>query len=132
MTAWKDGVLVRVLQVVEYHFRTGAELDAALASNTEGVLELGEVLAQACAAYGVSVPARDKPLGAVLARDAQPSTLAERGAVLQLADGRLALVGGRGHIIESAGPYMGLVLEPEPGRYVNAWRVPGIEYWRNE
>jgi hypothetical protein len=43
-----------------------------------------------------------------------------------LADGRLGLTIGRGRVIESHGDGLTVVISPEPGRYVEAFTVPGV------
>lgn len=132
MSIWNEAVVARVAGLVEYRYRTGAELDAYLQAQDSGRLEVAEAVGLACGAMGLSLPLRDHLLAAVLERDAQPSTapLGQlRGVVLQLADGRLAMTAGRGEIIESAGGQLSYVSEPEPGRYVSAWTIPGVEYW---
>lgn len=131
MSAWNDAVVVRVAGLVEYRYRTGAEVDARLQTEDGGRLEVAECVGLACAALGVYLPLRDSLMGAVLARDAQPAPEGKglRGVVLQLADGRLAMTAGRGEVIETIGGHLAYVTEPEPGRYINAWVIPGVEYW---
>lgn len=131
MSVWNDAVVTRVAGLVEHRVRTGVEADSYLSQIDGGLLEVAEPLALACGTLGISLPLRDRQLAAVLERDAQPApegtTL--RGVVLQLADGRLALSAGRGEVIESVGQHLSYVSEPEQGRYIKSWIIPGVEYW---
>jgi hypothetical protein len=91
-------------------------------------LEVAEAVGQAASAQGVQIPSTDDHLRVFLAaRNAgAPVDLEARGLVVGLADGRLGLTVGRGRVVESHGAGLTVVLRPEPGRYVEAFAVPGL------
>lgn len=131
MSAWNDAIVTRVAGLVEHRVRTGLEADSYLQAFDGGLLEVAEPLGLVCGTLGISLPLRDSQLAAVLERDAQPAPEGShlRGLVLLLADGRLALTAGHGEVIESVGENLAYVSEPEQGRYIKAWVIPGVEYW---
>lgn len=130
-TVWNDLVLSRVLTFVDARYRSGAELDADLALYEAPRLEVAEVVGQALAPDQVGLPLNDVHLLGVLRKYGAPDpalAAAGRCVVLVLADGRLGLSAGRGAVVESSGKHLALVLAPEAGRYVEAWRLPQVSY----
>lgn len=128
MTVWAGLIVSRVLRMAESLVPSGAAADALLAATTGPRLELAEPLAQAAAAQALSVPDTDDHLRVFLAarNAAVPVRLDIRGLVVGLPDGRLGLTVGRGRVIESYGSGLTVVTVPEPGRYVEAFAVPGV------
>jgi hypothetical protein len=108
---------------------TGAECDALLGQADGPRLELAEPLALSASANGVEIPRNDEHLRLFLAvrNTATGVDLNVRGLVVATADGRLGLTVGRGRVVESYGDGLTVVTGPEPGRYVEAFRVPGVQ-----
>jgi len=128
MTVWAGLIVSRVLHLAESLLPTGADNDAMLAATPGPRLELAEPLALAASGYGIQVPRTDGQLRVFLAarNTGTPVDLAVRGLVVGTADGRLGLTVGRGRVVESHGAGLGVVISPEPGRYVEAFTVPGV------
>jgi len=128
MTVWAGLIVSRVLHLADSLVPTGKDADALLAATPGPRLELAEALGQAAAAQGVEIPRTDDHLRLFLAaRNAGTAVdLTARGVVVGLADGRLGLTIGRGRVVESHGTGLTAVISPEPGRYVEAFAVPGL------
>ena len=128
MTVWAGLIVTRVLRLADSLMPTGAETDALLADGDGPRLELAEPLALAAAAQGIEIPRNDEHLRLFLAvrGTATAVDLEARGLVVATADGRLGLTVGRGRVVESYGDGLTVVITPEPGRYSEAFRVPGI------
>lgn len=128
MTVWAGLIVSRVLHLADSIAPTGREVDALLAAAAGPRLEVAEALAQAVAAQGLTVPGTDTALRAYLAARVAPSPARTdiRGLVVTLGDGRLGLTIGRGRVVESHGDALTVVTVPEPGRYVEAFTVPGV------
>lgn len=129
MTIWAGLIVSRVLHLADSLVPTGKDADRLLAATVGPRLELAEPLAQAAAVHGVEIPRGDDHLRLFLAarNAAAPVDLKLRGLVVRIADGRLGLTVGRGRVIESRGTGLSVVLAPEPGRYGEAFAVPGIQ-----
>jgi hypothetical protein len=117
-----------VLHLAESLVPAGADVDALLAATPGPRLELAEPFAQAAAVQGIDVPDTDDHLRVFLAarNTAVPIQTDIRGLLVGLADGRLGLTIGRGRVVESHGDGLTVVTVPEPGRYVEAFAVPGV------
>ncbi|WNN95973.1 hypothetical protein SEA_HIRKO_21 [Arthrobacter phage Hirko] len=128
MTVWAGLIVSRVLHLADTLVPTGAAADVLLAATPGPRLEVAEALGQAAAAQGMQIPFADDHLRMFLAaRNAgTPVDLTARGIVVGLADGRLGLTVGRGRVVESHGAGLTVVITPEPGRYVEAFAVPGL------
>jgi len=128
MTVWAGLIVSRVLRLAGSLVPAGADADALLAAADGPRLNLAEPLAQAAATAGIEIPDTDDHLRVFLAarNAAAPVALDVRGLVVGLADGRLGLTIGRGRVIESYGDGLAVVTNPEPGRYVEAFTVPGV------
>lgn len=130
--AWCPPIVAELLHLVEYRYRTGAELDSELDTDEdEGLpLELSSPLSHAAEDMGITLPEGNRQLLAVLGRDAAPAPVRPRfGVVLETATGALAIGAGRGMVIESAGESLALIESPEANRYARAWFIPGVFYW---
>lgn len=128
MTVWAGLIVSRVLHLAGSLVPAGADADALLAATAGPRLNLAEPLAQAAAVQGLTVPSTDDHLRVFLAarNTGVPVRTDIRGLVVGLADGRLGLTIGRGRVIESHGDGLTVVISPEPGRYVEAFTVPGV------
>jgi hypothetical protein len=128
MTVWAGLIVSRVLHLADTLVPAGAEADRILAATVGPRLELAEPLAQAAAAQGLQIPAADDHLRVFLAarNTGTPVDLGVRGLVVGTANGRLGLTIGRGRVVESHGAGLSVVISPEPGRYVEAFAVPGL------
>lgn len=129
MTIWAGLIVSRVLRLADSLVPTGRDADDMLAATVGPRLELAEPLAMAASANGIEIPRTDENLRLFLAvrNMATPVNLDVRGLVLRLADGRLGLTIGRGRVIESRGAGLSVVVVPEPGRYAEAFGVPGVQ-----
>jgi hypothetical protein len=129
MTIWAGLIVSRVLRLADSLVPTGAEADRLLGLTAGPRLELAEPLALAAAVHGIEIPRSDDNLRMFLAaRNATaPVDLNVRGLVVRLADGRLGLTVGRGRVIESRGAGLSVIITPEPGRYLEAFAVPGVQ-----
>lgn len=127
---WADLILGRILRLVEDRYETGRDLDAGRAFGEGGVIHVAEAVGQSAAAHGITLPLTDPHLLAVTRRDGRPGDLADpaRGTLLVLADGRLGVMAARGSVVESSGSNLSYVTRPEPGRYVDAWLIPGVKF----
>ena len=128
MTIWAGLIVSRVLNQADYIAPDGATVDALLAGAGPRV-EIAELIGQACRAHGLGVPLDDDLLRPYLVSTGRVMLvdLSVRGLILALADGRLALSIGNGRAVESVGQGMGVVARPEPGRYVEAFKLPGVD-----
>lgn len=119
----------RVLRLADSLVPTGREADLMLAATPGPRLELAEPLAQAAAAHGIEIPRSDENLRLFLAvrNAATKIDLNTRGLVVRLADNRLGMTVGRGRVVESRGAGLSVVIAPEPGRYLEAFAVPGVQ-----
>ena len=129
MTVWAGLIVSRVLRLADSLLPSGADCDAMLAAGDGPRLELAEPLALAASAHGIEIPRNDDHLRLFLAvrNTAAPVDLNVRGLVVALADGRLGLTVGRGRVVESYGAGLTVVIDPGPGRYAEAFRVPGVQ-----
>lgn len=129
MSVWAGLIVSRVLRLADSLLPTGAELDGMLGQADGPRLELAEPLALAAAAHGIEIPRNDDHLRLFLAvrNTAAPLDLNVRGLVVALPDKRLGLTVGRGRVVESYGAGLTVILAPEPGRYGEAFRVPGVQ-----
>lgn len=129
MTIWAGLIVSRVLHLADSLVPTGHEADKMLAATVGPRLEVAEPLAQAAAAHGIEIPRSDENLRLFLAvrNTTAKLDLNARGLVVRLADGRLGLAVGRGRVVESRGAGLSVVIAPEPGRYVEAFAVPGVQ-----
>lgn len=128
-TVWAGLIVTRVLRLADSLVPTGKDADAMLAATVGPRLQLAEPLSQAAAMQGIEIPRSDEHLRLFLAarNAAAPVDLSRRGLVVRTADGRLGLVVGRGRVIESRGAGLSVVISPEPGRYGEAFAVPGVQ-----
>lgn len=128
MTVWAGLIVSRVLHLADTLVPAGADADALLAATPGPRLEVAEALGQAASAQGVQIPFVDDHLRMFLAarNTGTPVDLEARGLVVGTADGRLGLTVGRGRVVESHGSGLTVVISPEPGRYVEAFTVPGL------
>ena len=129
MTIWAGLIVSRVLRLADSLLPAGRDADLMLTATIGPRLELAEPLAQAAAVHGLEIPRSDENLRLFLAvRNASaPIDLNARGLVVRLADNRLGLTVGRGRVVESRGAGLSVVISPEPGRYLEAFSVPGIQ-----
>jgi hypothetical protein len=129
MTVWAGLIVSRVLHLADSLVPTGRDADKMLTATVGPRLELAEPLAQAAAMQGIEIPRSDEHLRLFLAarNAAAPVDLTRRGLVVRITDGRLGLTVGRGRVIESRGAGLSVVIAPEPGRYGEAFAVPGIQ-----
>lgn len=128
-TVWAGLIVTRVLRLADSLLPTGKDADVMLAATPGPRLQLAEPLSQAAAMQGIEIPRSDENLRLFLAarNAAAPVDLGRRGLVVRLLDGRLGLVAGRGRVIESRGAGLSVVITPEPGRYGEAFAVPGVQ-----
>ena len=128
-TIWAGLIVSRVLHLADSLMPTGVETDRLLAAAVGPRLELAEPLAQAAAVQGIEIPRTDEHLRLFLAvrNTATATDLSVRGLVVRLVDGRLGLTVGRGRVVESHGAGLSVVITPEPGRYAEAFAVPGVQ-----
>jgi hypothetical protein len=119
----------RVLRLAESFLPSGADVDGLLGQADGPRVELAEPLALAAAANGIEIPRNDDHLRLFLAvrNTAAVVDLNVRGLIVALPDGRLGLTVGRGRVVESYGAGLTVILSPEPGRYSEAFRVPGVQ-----
>lgn len=129
MTVWAGLIVSRVLRAADSLLPTGAECDVILGGADGPRIELAEPLALAASAHGIAVPRVDEHLRLFLAvrNTAAVVDLNVRGLVLAMPDGRLGLTVGRGRVVESYGAGLAVILTPEPGRYTEAFKVPGVQ-----
>ena len=129
MTVWAGLIVSRVLRLADSLIPSGPECDALLAQADGPRLELAEPLALAAAANGIEVPRTDDHLRMFLAvrNTATTVDLQARGLVVALADGRLGLTAGRGRVVESYGAGLAVLIDPGAARYVEAFKVPGVQ-----
>jgi hypothetical protein len=129
MAVWAGLIVSRVLRLADSLVPTGRDADKMLIATVGPRLELAEPLAQAVGVHGVEIPRSDENLRLFLAvrNAAAPVDLNARGLVVRLADNRLGLTVGRGRVVESRGAGLSVVIAPEPGRYVEAFAVPGVQ-----
>lgn len=125
---WSGLIVSRVINQADYIAPTGADVDAALGDPLARI-ELAELVGQACRAHGLIVPLEDAAMRSYLVKSGRRMVvdLSARGLVLGLADGRLALAIGGGRAVESFGEGVGVVSTPEAGRYVEAFKLPGVD-----
>jgi hypothetical protein len=129
MGVWAGLIVSRVLRLADSLLPSGAECDGMLAAADGPRVELAEPLALAAAANGIEIPRNDDHLRLFLAvrNTAAVVDLNVRGLVVALPDGRLGLTVGRGRVVESYGAGLTVVIAPEPGRYAEAFKVPGVQ-----
>lgn len=129
MTIWAGLIVSRVLRLADSLVQNGRAADDMLRGTIGPRLELAEPLSHAAAMQGIEIPRTDENLRLFLAvrNTAAPLDLNMRGLVLRLVDGRLGLSIGKGRVIESRGAGLSVVIAPEPGRYSEAFAVPGVQ-----
>jgi hypothetical protein len=129
MTIWAGLIVSRVLRLADSLVPTGRDADKMLTATVGPRLELAEPLAQAAGVHGIEIPRSDENLRLFLAvrNAAAPVDLNVRGLVVRLADNRLGLTVGRGRVVESRGSGLSVIIIPEPGRYLEAFAVPGVQ-----
>lgn len=129
MGVWAGLIVSRVLRLADTLLPTGADVDGLLAAADGPRVELAEPLALAASVHGVEIPRNDDHLRLFLAvrNTAAGVDLNVRGLIVATADGRLGLTVGRGRVVESYGAGLTVVLTPEPGRYAEAFQVPGVQ-----
>lgn len=132
MRVWNWMVMSRIIAVTERYAANGASIDYALTGLTGPPLTIAQALRYAMHFHGVRLPEFDVQLLAAAWEygGELPVADGERlpGALLEKWDGTLALALDRTRAIESAGTYLAVVQEPEPGRYRSSWECPGIYY----
>jgi hypothetical protein len=119
----------RVLHLADSLMPTGRDADKMLTETVGPRLEVAEPLAQAAGMHGIEIPRSDENLRLFLAvrNTSTKLDLNARGLVVRLTDGRLGLTVGRGRVVESRGAGLSVVITPEPGRYLEAFAVPGVQ-----
>jgi hypothetical protein len=129
MSVWAGLIVSRVLRLADSLLPTGAECDGLLGQADGPRVELAEPLALAASVHGIEIPRNDDHLRLFLAvrNAAAPVDLNVRGMVVALPDRRLGLTVGRGRVVESYGAGLTVVIDPGPGRYVEAFAVPGVQ-----
>ncbi|QKY78973.1 hypothetical protein Jinkies_25 [Arthrobacter phage Jinkies] len=129
MTVWAGLIVSRVLRLADSLLPTGAECDALLGQADGPRVELAEPLSLAASAQGIEIPRNDEHLRLFLAvRNAAAKVdLNVRGLVVVTPGLRLGLTVGRGRVVESYGAGLTVILTPGPGRYSEAFRVPGVQ-----
>jgi hypothetical protein len=129
VTVWAGLIVSRVLRLADSLLPTGADADVLLADADGPRLELAEPLALAASVQGIEIPRSDENLRLFLAvrNTATSVDLDVRGLVVRLADGRLGLTVGRGRVVESYGDGLTVIIDPGAGRYVEAFKVPGVQ-----
>lgn len=130
MSVWSGLISTRVTLHAGQVVDTGAAVDERIATLDGPRLEVSEVIARALEANGESLPLNDEQTIAVLAARgaAADVDLRRSGYLLALADGRVGFSIGGGRTVESSGDELAIVLDPEPGRYVGAYALPGVAY----
>jgi hypothetical protein len=129
MSVWAGLIVSRVLRLADSLLPSGADVDGLLGQADGPRVELAEPLALAAAAHGIEIPRNDDHLRLFLAvrNTAAVVDLNVRGLVVALPDKRLGLTVGRGRVVESYGAGLTVVIDPGPGRYSEAFRVPGVQ-----
>jgi hypothetical protein len=129
MGVWAGLIVSRVLRLADSLLPAGADVDGLLGQADGPRVELAEPLALAAAAHGIEIPRNDDHLRLFLAvrNTAAVVDLNVRGLVVALPDKRLGLTVGRGRVVESYGAGLTVVIDPGPGRYSEAFRVPGVQ-----
>jgi hypothetical protein len=129
MSVWAGLIVSRVLRLADSLLPAGADVDGLLGQADGPRVELAEPLALAAAAHGIEIPRNDDHLRLFLAvrNTAAVVDLNVRGLVVALPDKRLGLTVGRGRVVESYGAGLTVVIDPGPGRYSEAFRVPGVQ-----
>jgi len=129
MGVWAGLIVSRVLRLADSLLPTGADCDALMAGADGPRVELAEPLGLAASVHGIEVPRTDEHLRLFLAvrNTAAAVDLNVRGLVVATADKRLGLTAGRGRVVESYGAGLTVIITPEPGRYAEAFQVPGVQ-----
>ncbi|GAA4916030.1 hypothetical protein GCM10025777_31870 [Membranihabitans marinus] len=126
---WNGFVLAEVYPYVGLAYLTGREVDQVLRDEQITKVEVAEAVSSALAQFGLSLPDEDGALLVRLRRDgARPGAMDLGACVCVLQDGRLGLTTGDGRVIETAGDELAYVAHPEPGRYSQVLKVPGVYY----
>ncbi|QED11760.1 hypothetical protein SEA_BOSSLADY_22 [Arthrobacter phage BossLady] len=128
MNVWFRLIVTRVLRTATHVVPTGADVDGMLLNEKGPRLEVAEAIGRAMAVEGLVLPYRDADALALLSVRTKRAEvdLSVAGTALRLADGRMALSIGDGRTVESRGPRLCVVTAPEAGRYVDAYRLPGV------
>jgi hypothetical protein len=118
---YSEHVVAILLSYARGAYPTGDAIDSV---QERRVVEIGRLLGPE-----LGVDPSDKALGWFASAYGTAVPLRTRAAVHILPDGRVGF--GLGHtrgVIESTGGHLTIVTNPEPGRYLSAWRLPTIEY----
>lgn len=128
MSVWFRLIVTRTMRAATHVVESGADVDQMLVAELGPRLEVAEAVGRAMASEGLLLPLNDDDALLVLRARAQQRAvdLSLAGTALELADGRMALSIGDGRTVESRGQRLCVVSAPEEGRYVAAYRLPGV------
>lgn len=119
----------RIMAEVEHYSDDPGGIDSDRYALDPIELQLSEVLAGVAYLYEINLPDDDDLLLLRLRRYGRPRSGPARGIVGFTADGIPALMLGRHGSIESDGADLVHLTISPPGRYVEFWTIPDIEYW---
>lgn len=128
MKLWHHLISAAMLEAVEDVVHFGWEVDSLrMTSRTDSKrLHVAEVLSRAAAAHQITLPPEDSRLMFRLRASQVPIDLRRGGCVTATFGGEIGWILGDGTTIESTGPHLTHVLQPDPKRYRTQYRVPGL------
>lgn len=118
---YSEHLVADLMELVQGSYWTGTELDRELTRVTTSV---GRILGP-----DLGTNPSDASLAWYASRWGTPAPPLTRAAIHVLVDGRIGFGLGTGRgVIESGGHHLVVVMNPEPGRYPQVWKLPTIHY----